>query len=460
MTLERPSDVTDVSDLDSMNRRSFVSTLTAAGFTLGTALGLAADDVQGTESGMTPIVVGYSRADDPEEGLSPNKKEVPTRWHDALADAKAVKEDFVDGNPIADYRYEDAEVQAVFVMPGEKDGQQPYVQLEVTDEHTLPLGYSQEDGVDITIREVDEYEPESDPKPTGHHTPSSERDPGPPDVVPAGEGWTLVNPDEDESDIMGSLTTPVVPQYPERSTNVYFISHAHWEDLPPEEGFKMGRYAEIVDIECGGSGDSNDFAIGEPKDGYIPEFRIRNTEPQYPTDQEYVPGRVDGFYTEAGLVDAAEDDTIAKKTGKTTGTTSGELKSANGSVIIGFDLPCTSRSHRSPVFKWGDADDASPGDSGSAVYIDDPPEGDLWVVGQVDAKVRGGPLGYIFGVPAYHMRSEYDYEMAPSISLEDYISDGIDPETTKRAIDHWMASWIDTDVITGEDGLIDRTPGL
>lgn len=203
----------------------------------------------------------------------------------------------------------------------------------------------------------------------------------------------------------------------------------HWSQVTGIERFPVGNVDEVF---CG----EDDFAISEPiqPDNFLPEFRIEHY------DAGLVPGVVDGYYTKDGVAVASSEEMTVKKTGITTGTTSGELGTLDGTLYP--KLGCAD-AFRNPVIKWGDRSVGDNGDSGATVY-DDSPSGDLEIVwaGDYDGKV-----GAAVGTPAHHVVNEYGL-LPTSNSIGAYRyrdgSSGVPPEMVKKAFRHWEASWFNT----------------
>ncbi|WP_148221914.1 hypothetical protein [Natrialba magadii] len=54
-----PSSIHNETSIDKMNKRAFMSTLVAAGFSVGSAISLSSDSVAAAERDEVPIVVGH-----------------------------------------------------------------------------------------------------------------------------------------------------------------------------------------------------------------------------------------------------------------------------------------------------------------------------------------------------------------------------------------------------------------
>ncbi|WP_049922842.1 hypothetical protein [Halopiger djelfimassiliensis] len=385
MAIDKPSSIHDESGIDTMSRRSFASSLLAAGFSFGSALALTPDDVTAAKRDEVPIVVGYSKASD--EPDNSHKKRVPARWYDRLSKARTEYEKFLNGAEIASHRATDEAVTGVWVSAGSVDGQRPSLELEVTDSEPVPLGYLESNGVPVTVRRVDASEgapPESRSGAGAEPDPEQlERNPG--QKIGNGDGYN------------GTLGAPV-RQSPTEEWHFLTCQHLgggfeEGDSLYTSGSSSAAEIGTMIEVDC-----ADDLAIAEAKNGYTPSRSI--------VDESET--GISGEFSKDGLADLDEGDEEVKKSGQKTGVTSGKVKSHDGTAWVDkFSCP-----RRTNQLKWGTEEDGAAGDSGAPVYTGPPhdsPADWVWIAASQHA-VRPWYLGdFVHGTAAWVLKEQYDW---------------------------------------------------
>ncbi|ADD05660.1 uncharacterized protein Nmag_2091 [Natrialba magadii ATCC 43099] len=153
---------------------------------------------------------------------------------------------------------------------------------------------------------------------------------------------------------------------------------------------------EVIDESC-----SDDMAVAEPEDGWEPSRAIAGeggTE---------VSGA--GQFTLDGLADLEENDEEVKKFGTSSGITSGEVETHDGTYWVN-EFSCPRRTNQ---LRWGDEDVGEGGDSGSPVYKTSPNNDDwFWVAASFHA-IREDHIGggdFAHGTSAWTITEDHGWQ--------------------------------------------------
>lgn len=385
--------------LSGVSRRRLVQTLSAAGFSAGSALHLTADDVAAAADDQVPIV--YALAPDPDtpaseenRGLQPRVKNVPADWYDDVQRAYRVHESSALSSRPG--------VAGTGVNPAEYGGKSSHIDVYLS-ESAIPA-----DGHVNSLETARSRIPESvESVPTRLRTIET------PELNGCGDGdcnngdyGDLVPPGvECSGDDSGYLT--LGPRIEDGGGAKYFITNHHGfnDDGKDPYGDKLDHPAqsdplgEISQWDC-----KQDFAMAFPNSDH--------TIQTYTGPVECIGDRfMQGQFKKDGLSDRKAAGDPLHKIGQRTCHTQGQIRNVDG-YIGNLNDGCSDRNGQ--VF-WGDESDAKDGDSGSPTYAPDPESSDYYLVsslhaGKIPSYLDPNYTGYAFGTGAYAITNKWGFK--------------------------------------------------
>ncbi|MFC7215134.1 hypothetical protein ACFQO4_13740 [Saliphagus sp. GCM10025334] len=364
-----------------MDRREFIRTLVAAGYSLGLARFLGVDDFLAAADGEVPVVTALVRTDpDDPWSVDTRTRSVPASWYASVSKAFELNELLAEST-ITGYL-------GSAVVPGTYDDGGATITVEVSVEADAVREVLDRavDGVSInvdTIRNLDGLEDDVKREPRRARDPAST-------LVPAGISC--------ETDT--SIAT-LGPALYEPGTNSRYFSTAHHafdgvEDargatvsLPFENGqrTKLGTVTESYPVA--------DVVTIESTGPYRPSSTIEG-------DRRY---DIQGQFTRYGLADLVARDEPLEKVGALTGQTSGEIQGIDAVSCL------TGSVCRRGQLRWGDETDMADGDSGSVSFHADPvgDDGSVLIAGFNNARTWWPGQSYVWGIAAYQLTEQHGF---------------------------------------------------
>lgn len=363
-----------------VSRRRLLRTIAAGVGSTATALYINSDDVEAAASDEVPIVIGFESKDPdrPHESFGPVKKNVPADWYNDLQHARQVKAQ------INENFGKRPDVIGIGVVTGKYGGHSAYIEIDVLPEHVDTARGELPEQVDNVPIEVTA---------SGVPTPDSCNTYDFGSTVPGGVQCEAGIGDEPIGTLMSRLY--------DSSGNHRFCTAQHLfkvsgtnrtnydgEDLHhPTDAY--ARIGEVVSSHC-----YDDIVVAAPRNSHSPERRIEDASPS----------AVNGQFTKDGLADLDAAGENLHKIGRTTCHTSGSIKAIDWTIWSGYG--CLPRDHQ---VKWGSGSDSEGGDSGAAVYHENPNNSSYIWIASVDQYSNDGSGDYVGGTSAYSIKNQHGY---------------------------------------------------
>ncbi len=365
-----------------VDRREFLRTMAAGGYTVGVASWLGLGDVIRVGEDPVTIVTALVRSDpDDPFSLEERTRTVPAGWYAAVSQAFELNE-LLARSAIAGYLG-----SAVVPTSYDDAGARITVEVSVDTDSIREVINRVFDGFSVNIdaiRNLDDIE--------------EERIVREPQVLEATSAGSIPGGVACETEASVATLGPAL--YDNDTEDAYFSTAEHafspteiTEDAPVSVPFDSGEIAPLGTVASAYS--VPDVAIIDPNETFTPSSTIQSTS-------EYT---VIGQLTKFGLADLVARGESIRKVGAMTGETTGDIQGIDAVSCL------TSPSCRRGQLRWGDESDMTDGDSGSVSFYPDP-EGDgtqVLVASFNNARTWWPGQSYVWGTAAHHFTDRYGY---------------------------------------------------